>query len=83
MERKDATMRHYGTETRLRLFPMLLVLVIALVAMLVVGNLRADAHIGEEIPQAGRSMSSNLVRNDHLHNNEPAVYTVEPGLLPV
>ena len=81
MERKEATMRHDETETRLRLFPMLLVLLIALVAMLVVGNLRAEAHIGEEIPQtgsAGRTMSSNLVRND-----EPVVYTVEAGLLPV
>ena len=79
-------MRHDGTETRLRLFPMLLVLLIVLVAMLVVGNLRADAHIGEEIPQtgsAGRSMSSNLVRNDPIHTNEPVVYTVESGLLPV
>ena len=79
-------MPHDGTETRLRLFPMLLVLLIVLVAMLVVGNLRADAHIGEEIPQtgsAGRSMSSNLVRNDPIHTNEPVVYTVESGLLPV
>ena len=74
-------MRHYGTDTRPRLFPMLLVLLIALVAMLVVGNMRADAHIGEEIPQtgsAGRSMSSNLVRND-----PPVVYVVEAWLLPV
>ena len=81
MERKDAKMRNYETESRLRVLPMVLVLAIALAALLVVGNLRDEARAaGEEIPQTG---SAGRASRAVVQNDEPAVYLVDPRLLPV
>jgi hypothetical protein len=80
MERKDAKMRNYETEARLRVLPMVLVLAIALAALLVVGNLRDEAHAaGEEIPQTG---SAGRASRAVVQSAEPEVYLVEPRLLP-
>ena len=72
-------MRNYETESRLRVLPMVLVLAIALAALLAIGNIRAEAHIGEEIPQRG---AIGRTTSDTVQNDEPAVYLVEPRLLP-
>jgi len=80
MERKDAAMRNYETETRLRVLPMVLVLAIALAALLIIGNVREEARAaGEEIPQTG---SAGRTSRAVVQNDEPAVYLVELRLLP-
>jgi len=80
MERKDAVMRNYETETRLRVLPMVLVLAIALAALLIIGNVREEARAaGEEIPQTG---SAGRTSRAVVQNDEPAVYLVELRLLP-
>jgi hypothetical protein len=79
-QRKDATMRNYETETRLRVFPMMLVLAIALAALLIIGNVHDKARAaGEEIPQTG---SAGRATRAVVQYDEPAVYLVEPRLMP-
>ena len=73
-------MRNYETETRLLVLPMVLVLAIALAALLIIGNVREEARAaGEEIPQTG---SAGRTSRAVVQNDEPAVYLVEPRLLP-
>jgi hypothetical protein len=80
MERKDTKMWNDRKNEELHLFPMVLLLGIALAALLVISSVRAEARqAGEEIPQQKviERTTSNTIQND-----EPAVYRVEARLLP-